>query len=497
MEVCGDVSDADVIASNKALAELPDILGRRSLEDHKKVVVSRRQEINKRLAEIPVRIDETNNGKPDTSDIKMTRDGIEAEIKKLKDRKASKEKERSQVKDGGPSTDLYTKHTRAERELTRAKAEFSSDQDRRSRDQEKQLYDIDTRVKELTAEQDRLAKSMRDNMAAASEFQDRLECLRKEWHQVNGTAMESPDVSDTCPTCGQGLPQDQVEAAKQKALEAFNFEKAAKLKQITAAGKRTSEKLKETEKLIEATDTRSKEINAEIDSLADERTKVQAKIDEIAAEKFEDTEKAKKLQAEVARLQAEIDKLDSGDNAEAIAKIDEEIRAIEEQLNTNQVALATLDHVDKADARIKELEAEQKKLSDEFEQMEKELYLTEQFTAAKANMLEEKINSHFNRARFRLFEQQINEGIKDTCATLCDGVPYPSANNAAQIQVGLDIINTLADFYQFRAPIWIDNAEAITRLPDIDSQLIELVVDERYPELTVFKAERPKQKKAS
>lgn len=49
LQVCGDISDQDVIASNSDLAKLPDILGDRSLEDHKKVLAPRKKEINKRL----------------------------------------------------------------------------------------------------------------------------------------------------------------------------------------------------------------------------------------------------------------------------------------------------------------------------------------------------------------------------------------------------------------------------------------------------------------
>ncbi|MFS8536099.1 MAG: hypothetical protein FWJ65_13175, partial [Limnochordales bacterium] len=39
-----------------------------------------------------------------------------------------------------------------------------------------------------------------------------------------------------------------------------------------------------------------------------------------------------------------------------------------------------------------------------------------------------------------------------------------------------DIIRTLSEHYGFRAPIWVDNAEAVTRLIPVDSQVIRLVV---------------------
>ncbi len=65
LEVCGDISDADVIDSNPKLASLPAILGKRSLDDHRKVVTARRPEINKEMERIPIRIDEVHRSLPD------------------------------------------------------------------------------------------------------------------------------------------------------------------------------------------------------------------------------------------------------------------------------------------------------------------------------------------------------------------------------------------------------------------------------------------------
>jgi len=104
----------------------------------------------------------------------------------------------------------------------------------------------------------------------------------------------------------------------------------------------------------------------------------------------------------------------------------------------------------------------------------------------KVNLLEEKINSKFKYARFKLFKDQINGGLEETCETLYEGVPYSSGlNNAARINVGLDIINTLNDYYGISAPIFVDNAEAVTELIETDSQLISLVVSKKDKQLRV------------
>jgi hypothetical protein len=71
------------------------------------------------------------------------------------------------------------------------------------------------------------------------------------------------------------------------------------------------------------------------------------------------------------------------------------------------------------------------------------------------------------------------------CVATFNGVPYPSMNNAAKVNVGLDIINVLSDHYGFTAPIFIDNKESVSHLIEVKSQVICLTVSKRHKELTV------------
>jgi hypothetical protein len=136
--------------------------------------------------------------------------------------------------------------------------------------------------------------------------------------------------------------------------------------------------------------------------------------------------------------------------------------------------------------RIEELKAQEKKLAAEYERLEGELYLTEEFIRQKVSLLEEKINSKFEMARFKLFNVLVNGAVEECCETTYQGVPFSSLNNGARINVGLDIIRTLARHYNFYPPIFIDNREAVTSLIDMgDQQVISLIVSEKDKELRV------------
>ena len=135
--------------------------------------------------------------------------------------------------------------------------------------------------------------------------------------------------------------------------------------------------------------------------------------------------------------------------------------------------------------RIKELEEQLKELQVSLADVEQQEILVDDFTKAKVDMLEENINSKFTTVKFKLFEEQINGGVVECCESLINGVPFSNANNAAKVAAGIDIINVLSNHYGFYAPIWLDNRESVTSIPDTYSQVINLIVSEKDKELRV------------
>lgn len=93
LDICGDISDDEVIASNAALAKLNNLLNGKSLEDMKKIIASKKKHINEELEKIPVRIDEINKMMPETMvNIETMRQQvakIEADIEELQEQKKS------------------------------------------------------------------------------------------------------------------------------------------------------------------------------------------------------------------------------------------------------------------------------------------------------------------------------------------------------------------------------------------------------------------------
>jgi hypothetical protein len=155
------------------------------------------------------------------------------------------------------------------------------------------------------------------------------------------------------------------------------------------------------------------------------------------------------------------------------------VESLERDVAAAERVLSEVEQYRRGLARIKELKAEEKRLAAEYERLEREVFLIEAFVRAKVRLLTDRINSRFKLARFKLFNVLVNGSVEECCETLYEGVPYGTAlNRGARLNVGLDIINTLTEHYGFIAPVWVDNAEAVTRLIPVRGQLIRLIVSE-------------------
>ena len=120
--------------------------------------------------------------------------------------------------------------------------------------------------------------------------------------------------------------------------------------------------------------------------------------------------------------------------------------------------------------------------------MEHALYLTDIFIKTKVEMLDERINSKFRIAEFRLFETQVNGGVSECCSVFYDGVERMS--NSQEIKVGLDIIRTLSEHYGTTTPIFVDNCESVTELPSMDGQIIRLIVSTDDKKLRIVRKDK-------
>jgi DNA repair exonuclease SbcCD ATPase subunit len=464
LDACGgDLSDDEVLASDAMLAKLKEIVpGGRTIDQHKAVVKARQAAINGELDKIPVRIDELQRGLPDATTMINAADGKTLDLDALRKQRADKQAELSRIENGGEIAERTRTLRQAEADLIEMGAAARNKALDYAAKRRKEAEPLQAKIRELTA-------LLSPPVTMTDRVERELADLRQRWHEANAREYEG---GDTCPACGQALPPERIEAA----VAAFNRQKAEDLERITAKGRDLKAYLDRTIAENEESKRKAAEAQVEIDNLT---AQIKAIEDDIAAAhnaprgpEYEAKEK------EIAGIKAAIEELRAG-GQQVTAALREEIANLNKQIADLEAAKAAQDQRQKDLARIEELGQQQKDLAREYERLENELYLTEEFTRRKVGLLESRINSKFQFARFRMYNTLINGGLEDCCETLYGGVPYSSGLNAGhRVIVGLDIIRTLAEHFGFSAPVWIDNAESITRLPDMPGQVISLVVSE-------------------
>lgn len=278
-----------------------------------------------------------------------------------------------------------------------------------------------------------------------------------------------------------------MQEARSKAIALFNAEKAKKLESINTLGKQMKE---DRDTCVEGLEFAKKQ-KVDMEKSLEQAIEISAELQSELA-KVESTMDIYKELPEYKKLIDERDKLlkaiegDQSTIEPERARLEDEIEKIGQATDALNEAKARLELHKQAKARIAELEEQERTLAKEFERLEQELFLIEEYICTKADLLTDNINSKFKLAKFVLFEEQVNGGVKEVCETAYNGVPYSSGlNNAARINVGLDIINTLSEHFGFSAPVFIDNREAVTELIDVNAQVISQIVSEKDKTLRI------------
>lgn len=480
LEMCGDILDEDVIASRDELKALTDILSGHSVDDHRKVVASKKAAINKELDMLPVRIDEALRGKPEVTAnpevLRINIDTLNADIEKLENDKAL-------LQNGHSLVDKRAELKNVQRKIMARETELQMECKKQCSLKSNEYGAVVAEINSLTARLDDTKRRIDNSATDINLIQGLIGELTIQRSQINAETFVA-DVNDHCPTCGQKLPAEQIQDAYAKAEANYNLKKSKRLEEIEH-----SIKLKEQD--IEGIKKR----NSSLEPVETIEALIKAKelLKEIIAEEIEklttepalnDDSKYADLKAEELMLQMAIDD-DNSDCSEEIAELEIKISANKEERMKLEQELNKFAEIKRIELRVSELETKQAELSDEKMKLDEASYLMDEFVKAKVNMLEESINARFKLARFKMFNVMLNGNVEECCETTYKGVPYRSMNNAARINVGLDIINALTSYYKVNAPVFIDNAEAVTEFVPVNSQTIKLIVDESEPQLVV------------
>lgn len=479
LEMCGDISDKDVIAEYSELKALTDILSGHSVDDHRKVVAAKKTAINKELDMIPVRIDEALRGKPT---IDTPRDVLIQEISLATTTLETLEADKALLVNGHAVVDTRAELKDVQRRLMARESELQMEYKKQSALKSNEYDMVVSELNNLSSKVENTKHRLDTSNRDIQRIESVIDELMHQRQQVNEDAFVM-DIDEACPTCGQKLPAEQIQAAREKAETKFNLRKSKQLEELNQSielKQQDIENIKKRDAGLEPVET----LEALIKAKELVKQTITDEIGQLTAPVLDDDSIYADLKAEEFMLQMKLDESNT-DHSEEIADIDKRIATTKEHRFNLETELNKYEEAKRIDTRVAELESQQAELAAEKSKLDEASYLMDEFVKAKVNMLEDVINSRFKLARFKMFNVMLNGNVEECCETTYKGVPYRSMNNAARINIGLDIINALTSYFKVNAPVFIDNAEAVTEFVPVNSQTIKLIVDESEPQLVV------------
>ena len=294
---------------------------------------------------------------------------------------------------------------------------------------------------------------------------------RDKWTEENKRVFD--DSSLVCPYCKQDYPEDKREQLRTD----FENHKANQLKSITEKGNALKQQIDsdnaERERFLEQIKVQEERL-VNLENQLEEAKKTLSELP--VSIDVSQTDEYKEIQKQISEKEVEMHKLNSADGIRK--ELVGEERELNRQLLDFERRIASAQKNIEIDERIAQLQAEQREVGQKVADQEKMLYLLEEFIRFKMDKVSAEINSKFDGINFKLFDMQINGGMKETCECTVDGVPYGSLNNGHRIIAGLQIIKALQQLYEVRMPVFVDNAESINdfNLPQMDCQLVLLKV---------------------
>lgn len=468
--VAGVKGDAEIMASDERFLPLIEAMGRLSLDDYKKKLLAEKRGFANTKSEIPARISECQRTLEDISaldfdasrlaveHLTVKREALGAEVLRIENDSALTAK-RIEIREARVELESLENENRAYRASQNSGA---SDAAR-----------IKARIAELEASIARNNKQIGSFTTLISNYDTDIAASRERWIATNREIFSG----GKCYACGQALPEAQLKAAQ----DSFEASKATRLREIEATANANKKAREQYEARIGEVRSEVEELTKDIESARAELTAAEGMRTE-PSDLPDYAERREKISGRIHILEGEL--ADMAANSGAVKNdILRQIADLNAEISKHREILGRESLLSYTEKRIAELEEDAKNASACLDAIEGMLYLAEEYSRYKTKFVEDSINGMFRIARFRLFREQANGGIEDRCDVVCNGVPYINVNSGAKINVGIDIINTLSRAYGVRVPLFIDNAESVTRLEDTNTQIIRLVVSENDKKL--------------
>lgn len=480
-EMAGNISDAQVASTSTEFESLLKELSGKTLEEYKKELAAKKRRIKAEAEGLPVRIDERRRDIETLKSIDFSeaeRLIVEGEkrIEEINAAVADKSKLDEQI--SAKRSDIVRKITSLKIQLEDIKRQAISNASAEYDNAQAVLLNLKSERVEKQMMYEANNKTIQASSAECESLNKALTELGKEWDKIVSERMVFNEQDFICPTCGRRYEVSEIEGKQIEMTYRFNENRARRIEKNNYSGKELSVKIKAVKtKIADLTEDNKILANqiADLDERIAEKSNLPGKIDveKVLAGVPEIRETEQRISTtEQSLKELDLDNLMTVD----LAALNEEKRLANMNILQARETLSKRTEIARHEQRIAELEKQYKALAQELTRIEGVEFTASEFGRTKVSLIESAINALFSHVKFKMFDTQVNGQVVETCEATVGGVPYSSANNAAQIHAGVDIINAICQSKGIEAPIFLDNAEGLNDLPDTASQVVALYV---------------------
>jgi len=489
-QIAGTVSDAEIAASNPKFKALLDTLNGKPLAEFKKEIAARKRKLNEAMNDIQPRIDQTARLMPEAKDFEE----IEGEIMdidvelsaismKMSDRSEAIRGQYNEIQEKqGKINALKSQQAEIiQQAKTKAQQEaYEANQQRAELEQSvatalRKLKNAETEREDIRRSAERLAQQVKSTLTE-------IESLRKRWNDENEREYKGKDGCLICPVfgteCGDPTALGKHQEAQQKAKAAFMSEKEVKLEAINDLGISKVQELEALNKRMEAMEANLKQLSTDIVTLDKDHEALKQQLASTPIVQPKEVKAVEltewvKLSEEISAIEATISEVKPVDNSDILPRRQE----LTERRDSLKQKLTDRETIARLQQEVKRLQAEGSSLTQQIADLEQQEFTVAEFTRDKIEESEGRINGLFQIVRFKLFDTTNDGNEFEACIpTNTFGIPIAATNTAEQINAGLDIINTLTQFFGAKAPIFCDRAESVNEYIAAGSQMVFLRV---------------------
>ena len=472
MKFASDVSDIELATEDSRFKVLIDDFSSAmnpSADDVRSKYQKSLNELKKKQIELPVRIDEISNSKVDidVAELELQRNALKERITDVKSKIADTDKQFEEYK---KLSDGIMELKFAESDLVRKANKELVEKKRAIRSQIDEKNDYLLNISNGIQRNNREIANYEYDIETGEKIRSRL---AEQWKSVNAEVFDENTI--VCPTCHRELPTDEVESLR----SAFEKSRADRLAKIEKEGTEAKQNIENAKAMIpklqecnEDNLSNKNKLEKEVADLEKQLSELPTSIDVTGTDEY------KAIQPQIAEKEQAMSQMNNASSIRESLEAEVEDLHIEYTEVEKQIAMSQKNV--EIDERIAELQEEQRSTAQKIADVEKMLYLLDEFIKYKLDKISDSINAMFDGISFKLFDIQLNGGVKEVCEVTYGGVPFQSLNNGHRIIAGLQIIKALQKLYGAYMPIFIDNAESVNdfNLPDMDCQLIKLKVSD-------------------